>query len=330
MRTNSQADKEIARPCWLLRLLQVAVTIGLIAYILYKVPLGDAWAITLEAEPRHLGLGLLSVLGAYLTFIFRWHVLLRPIGVTHSFLHTLGLGLIGIFYNSFMPSTLGGDAAKSYLVARGHEVRAPQVVASVVTDRVLGLVALLIMGFAVTFVISLPGIRKLLLAFVGVALVFFLLVILMARAARGKPGDHEEDSRRHWLGTVIEKATETAQALIHYRKYKLHLAAGIIISCVGILLAGLTFKLWCLAFAFDLSLAEGVAVTVAMSVVTMLPITVNGLGLAEGTNIVLLVAAGVGQPAALGIAVLQRVAVTLLGLLGGGLQLLPKPYRPTF
>ncbi len=312
-----------------MRLLQIAVTVGLIAYILYKVPLGDAWAAMLQAEPLYIGLAVISLLGVYITFIFRWHVLLGPIGVTHSFLHTLGLGLIAIFYNSFMPSTLGGDAAKSYLVTRGHDVGVAQVVASVVTDRVLGLVALLIMGFAVTFGISLPGIRELLFGLLAVALVFFLLVILMARAGRGKSAHPQDDSRRHWLGTVIEKATETAQALVHYRKYKLHLVAGIVISCVGILIAGLTFKLWCLAFQFDLSLAEGVAITVAMSVVTMIPITVNGLGLAGGTNIVLLAAAGLGEPAALAIAVLQRVAVTLLGLLGGALQLLPKPYRPT-
>ena len=67
----------------------------------------------LQAEPLYIGLAVISLLGVYITFIFRWHVLLRPIGVTHSFLHTLGLGLIAIFYNSFVPSTLGGDAAKS-------------------------------------------------------------------------------------------------------------------------------------------------------------------------------------------------------------------------
>ncbi len=330
MTTNNHVRKPVAGLAWPWRLLQIAVTVGLIAYILYKVPFVDAWTAVLQARVLYLGLATLSLAAVYLTFIFRWHLLLRPIGVTHSFIHTLGLGLIAIFYNNFMPSTLGGDAAKSYLVARGHDIPAPQVVASVVTDRSLGLAALLIMGFAASFAISVPGIRELLLALVAAALVFALLVIWIARAGGARPASSPGPERASWLAAILRKASETAQALIHYRKHKFHLAAGVVISCLGIVVAGLTLKLWCLAFGFDLSLVEAIAITLATSVVTMIPITVNGLGLAEGTSIVLLAAAGLGKPEALAVAILQRVVVALLGLLGGALQFSPRPYRPTF
>jgi uncharacterized protein (TIRG00374 family) len=60
-------------------------------------------------------------------------------------MRTFALNMVGSFYNAFMPGTTGGDVLKAYYVAKQthHRTRA---VMSVLVDRVLGLLALVILG----------------------------------------------------------------------------------------------------------------------------------------------------------------------------------------
>jgi len=85
-----------------------------------------------------------------LTFIitaFRWHELLKAVGIVLPASRTFILNMVGAFYNTFMPGSTGGDVLKAYYVAKQthHRTRA---VMSVVVDRMIGLLALIILGGA--------------------------------------------------------------------------------------------------------------------------------------------------------------------------------------
>jgi hypothetical protein len=101
----------------------------------------------LLASARHLYL-LLSILVFPLTFIitaFRWQELLKALDVRLPIERTFVLNMVGAFFNTFMPGSTGGDVLKAYYVAlqTHHRTRA---VMSVVVDRVIGLLALIILG----------------------------------------------------------------------------------------------------------------------------------------------------------------------------------------
>jgi uncharacterized membrane protein YbhN (UPF0104 family) len=93
-------------------------------------------------------------------------------------------------------------------------------------------------------------------------------------------------------------------------------------------ITGIGLQYWCVAFGFQIPLQQAVAITVMLTVVGMVPISINGLGWTEGAKIVLLGIAGVSQPAALAMSVLQRVVAMLFSLVGGVLQLFRKPSQP--
>jgi hypothetical protein len=76
----------------------------------------------------------------------RWHELLRALDIHLRLARTFVLNMVGMFYNTIMPTgSTGGDVFKAYYVARQthHRTRA---VMSVLVDRAIGLVALIILG----------------------------------------------------------------------------------------------------------------------------------------------------------------------------------------
>jgi uncharacterized protein (TIRG00374 family) len=92
------------------------------------------------------------LLGAILIFplnflitSFRWHELLKGLDIHLAPARTFVLNMVGCFYNTFMPGSTGGDLLKAYYVAKQthHRMRA---VVSVVVDRAIGLLALIILG----------------------------------------------------------------------------------------------------------------------------------------------------------------------------------------
>lgn len=77
---------------------------------------------------------------------YRWRKLLAGLGIAMSFGRAFVLNMVGAFYNTFMPGSTGGDFLKAYYAAKQAPDHKTAAVMSVVVDRVLGLIALIILG----------------------------------------------------------------------------------------------------------------------------------------------------------------------------------------
>jgi uncharacterized protein (TIRG00374 family) len=98
-----------------------------------------------EANTLYLLLALILLPISYFITSRRWHMLLETVDIHIGQGRAFVLNLVGAFYNSFMPGSTGGDLIKAYYAARhtNHRTRA---VMSVLIDRILGLLALIILG----------------------------------------------------------------------------------------------------------------------------------------------------------------------------------------
>ena len=74
---------------------------------------------------------------AFLTLV-RWYLLVRAQGLQVTFPQAMRLGLMGLFYNQFLPGGVGGDIVKATGLARSQE-RRTVAVATVLMDRVIAL-----------------------------------------------------------------------------------------------------------------------------------------------------------------------------------------------
>ncbi|MGQ0633545.1 MAG: lysylphosphatidylglycerol synthase transmembrane domain-containing protein [Planctomycetaceae bacterium] len=91
-----------------------------------------------------------------LTFV-RWYLLVWAQKFAFRVRDAFRLGFIGLVCNYMGPGALGGDLFKAWLLARDQESRRTVAVATVLLDRILGMLALFMVGAAATLMpISIP------------------------------------------------------------------------------------------------------------------------------------------------------------------------------
>jgi hypothetical protein len=73
----------------------------------------------------------------------RWYILVRGIDLPFTPGLAARLGLVGTYYNAFLPGSVGGDLVKAYYIARDQPGRRAAAVATVLIDRLVGLFGLL-------------------------------------------------------------------------------------------------------------------------------------------------------------------------------------------
>lgn len=116
-------------------------------HIRIPYPLVDIGVVRLVkyADWRFLLAALAVLPFSYVVTSRRWHMLLNALDIHLTQWRTFVLNMVGCFYNSFMPGSTGGDLIKAYYASRHtpHKVRA---ILSVIVDRVVGLLALIVLG----------------------------------------------------------------------------------------------------------------------------------------------------------------------------------------
>ena len=91
--------------------------------------------------------------------LIRWQMLARTLGLKLSLTDALRIGYLGYAVNLMPLGLVGGDALKAVFLARLNPDRKTEAVASVLVDRVIGLVALLVLAALSTFFFDIQSSR---------------------------------------------------------------------------------------------------------------------------------------------------------------------------
>jgi uncharacterized membrane protein YbhN (UPF0104 family) len=137
---------------WLVPFLKYGVGFGLLGYVIYKYwdPNPETGApgvgelIRGPIAVEWLGLAVLLMAAAAALQIYRWYLLVRALDLPITVRDAYRLSLVGIFYNTFFPGSVGGDLLKAVFIAHAHPERKARAVASVIADRALGLFGLIL------------------------------------------------------------------------------------------------------------------------------------------------------------------------------------------
>jgi uncharacterized protein (TIRG00374 family) len=97
-------------------------------------------------KPEALAIAILLYVVAGMISFQRWHVLLRAAHVDAKFWRAQKLAFIGLFFNNIIPGMTGGDLVKAIMVARDHPEQRPTAVLSVIIDRIIGLLGLVLVA----------------------------------------------------------------------------------------------------------------------------------------------------------------------------------------
>lgn len=124
---------------------RVAISAGALYLAFGAADLGEVAGSIAEAGLRPLAATLLVYLTGQVVSAFRWMLIARSVGFVLPVSTAVTYYFIGMFFNFFGPSMLGGDIARSLYLARGRE-RIAIAAAAVAFDRYVGFVWLAVMG----------------------------------------------------------------------------------------------------------------------------------------------------------------------------------------
>jgi uncharacterized protein (TIRG00374 family) len=133
-----------------LTLLKIVFSVGILVYIFTRVVhVQDLWANLKEASVPYLIAAIALYFLVQTISAYRWYLLLKPLDIETSFLRILGLYYLGMYFNFFLPSAIGGDVVKVYYLHK-ETGRLSASTASVFLDRDIGMGGLLLAATAVS------------------------------------------------------------------------------------------------------------------------------------------------------------------------------------
>jgi uncharacterized membrane protein YbhN (UPF0104 family) len=128
----------------LITALKIIVSAVLIYFIFTKIELKDVVQTLKKSEPLYLFLALLFFVLSKVLSAFRTNLYFHQIGAKVSQLSNLKLYLLGMFYNLFLPGGIGGDAYKGYVIQKEYQPGTKKVVSSLLLDRLSGMLLLFV------------------------------------------------------------------------------------------------------------------------------------------------------------------------------------------
>lgn len=295
------------------KLLRLLVSATLLAWLAWRTE----WAQVAEAF-AHMRLEYwLAALGLYLASqvasSLRWQALARPLGFDLPWYRYAAYYFVGMFFNLFLPTSVGGDVLRAWYLDGGSGRRLAAFL-SVVADRLSGLLVLLVLACLAVLAapVPLPPWIPLCVGLTTAGAVGGLLALpVLAR----------------WTGR-LERAGRLAEGTrLYLRRPRLLMeTAGLalLVQAANVLLVWMIG----LAVAAPVPAAYYWVLVPMVTLLTMLPISLNGMGIREGGTALFLAPLGVGEGTALTLALLWFAVFAAAGLLGGGLYLLGGLPRP--
>ena len=265
----------------ILTVIQLVVTVGLLAWV-YHDPkkLADMRDAITHARIEWLLAGMLAYFTVEAAAAFRWHLLLKVQGIRLSLPRLLGLFLIGMFYNQFLPGGTGGDIIKSYLLLKETDRKAGALLA-VVFDRFIGLVAL------VAITVTLVSMRfDLLSQTYETRRYLWILLILLGASVASLVASFVVSGFNlfHWLPHKFPGRDKLIEISKAYHLYAHHWIATSVAFCASLVAHLATFTTFlCAAFALraDVIVTNFFAVMPIERTISSLPISFAGVGIRE-------------------------------------------------
>ena len=251
----------------------------------------------------------------------RLRLLTAHLGTGVSFSVSWKFTMIGLFFNQTLPSAIGGDAMKVWLLARRDAWSMRASVHCILIDRALGLLALLLVicltvpWIFATIHDSQATTAISLIVAIGIAgtLIFLLMPQLPPRIERTRLVS-ELRQLRDALRSVFGNASVCSFAGMY----------GVSMYILN------TALVWYVATDVDIDVGfvECLVVVPLAFLISFVPVSIAGWGLREGAMITGFAYVGMPAADALFLSVTLGISMTLVGLLGGIVWLVTRAGTP--
>lgn len=140
--------------------LKIGVSIALLYFIFTKIDFADVIQVLKSANPFWLAGAMVLFAISKIFNSFRLNLYFHVIDVRLTQVANLKLYLLGMFYNLFLPGGIGGDAYKGYVIQKKFKAGTKKVVGVLLLDRLSGMLLILMYACALAGLIDVPILKN--------------------------------------------------------------------------------------------------------------------------------------------------------------------------
>lgn len=282
----------------LILIVKLAVS-SLSLYVIFsKIDMREFGLMFVKIGPLYFLLAALPYIVAQAVSTFRWKLLLPE---HFRFRRLFSLYMIGSFFNSFLPGLVGGDAVKAYYLNKDAR-KISLTLASVFMDRYFGYASLMIIGIS-----AFPFAA----GYFGKAAYKWLMPLIFATFSVGSVIFF-----RLKIGRGFASVGEIYEYFGRLKSRKDIIVKAVLLSFVVQFLNFLMVIILAMAMGENIPLILLFVFLPIIVTVTTIPISVSGLGVREGSFVLLLGLIGVSPAAATSLSLSWFFANFLGGLPG--------------
>jgi glycosyltransferase 2 family protein len=304
-------------------ILRIVVSTGLMAWLITMIDWEKAFRVMREGSPSFFVAAFLAIQITVLTSIWKWKMLIESPGKKNhphfkaSTLQLSKLYYIGLFFNNFMPGSVGGDMVRIYYLGKTTSVAFATT--SVLWERLTsgGALVGIVLLSALFMDQSRPYLITLLILIGIVLIVSFILKFWMKKEQSSFK--LPKGCKLHVLSVKMKQMLFNIAKTARDYKKESWLWWGVIILLSLLFQVGMAWinDLLFLSFGMDVPFLHLLVIITLISVITMIPVSLNGLGVREAGYVFFFQSIGVPDGIALSVSLLFFFLVTISSLIGG-------------
>lgn len=307
-------------------ILKLVLSFSLIIILIMRIDGAEFLSTIAQARIPFLIFVYLTLIPGTLIRTYKWKLLLKVQGIYRpQYLKLWGLYFVGVFFSNFLPTEAGGDIFRGYEVGKISGQRSKAMVA-VFMERITGFFAVIL--YAVLGVMLNRKIAAELKIDYFIA-AFCLISILSVCLFLNRTFVRSIKTLFNFkiIQEFIEKIKIIYEVFYEYKKNKKDLMFSLLISLV--------FQLHAIWYSYallkcinvNIPFIQFVLVIPIITIISILPVTINSLGLREGAFVYIFTFLGATISASLALAIMYRIGMIIPSILGGIIFVLNSDYR---
>lgn len=295
--------------------LKLTVSIALLALLLSRIDLQAIGTLFRSLRISIFFGSILLYLVAQLLSTVRWRCLLQAEKIYLPFWRLILLYYEGMFFNLMLPTAIGGDLVRGYQVSRLTDRREASL-ASILVERLSGFVALAIIA-CIAIIPVYAHVSDPLIVWLTAGSAAGMVALIASLLSDRLQALFLRLLHGIGLGRFHDAVHRLYEAIQQYWTHRSALLSALGLSLVLQSLVITIFYLISLALNLSVPFLYFFLFVPLMSVISMLPISIAGLGLREGSAVYLFTKVGLDAAGALSLSLLWFAVTALCSGLGG-------------
>jgi glycosyltransferase 2 family protein len=302
------------RSFWIL--IRIIIAVGILYYLFINIPYQEVVVSLLSANLEYLIPSLLIIILGHLIVGLRLKLLTDGQGMSLSIYQIFKINISTTFYRLFLPGAFSASAVRFYKLSSFDKKRA-ETLAALAVDRMINVIALCMVGliFWLLYLPSDSNYIALSMSLILSGLIFSGFIIYFHKGA-GTAVKILDALNIDYIASRVKKVFFALN-----RFGNLSLRSVSIIFTVSIIMQMLGIGVYCLlakSLGIEVSFLAMGWIRCVVVLISMIPISIAGLGIREGSFILLFRPFGILDEEALAFSLLVfTVNVVLVGLIGG-------------